>query len=234
MTTREIVVFDSPYPCSYLPGRTARMPHRHPVARLSPDEFDDRLAAGDRRAGILLYRAECPACQACQPIRLDLTTFRPNATQRREQRRGDAIITQRRGRPIVDEARVELFNRHRVLRGLEHGDEPLNLDGYAEFLANSCCETWELTYWHAGRLVGVAIVDVGRQSLSAVYTYYDPQVPGVSLGTYSVLREVALCRQTGRRYLYLGFYIAESPHMAYKGRYHPHERLIGGIWRPFK
>jgi leucyl-tRNA---protein transferase len=79
----------------------------------------------------------------------------------------------------------------------------------------------------------VAIVDAGRTSLSAVYCCYDPEFSGVSVGTYSILREVQLCRETGRRYLYLGFFIAQSPHMSYKGRFHPHQRRIAGQWREF-
>jgi arginine-tRNA-protein transferase len=229
----EIVVFDALHPCAYLPGRTARLPHRHPVARLRPEQFDERLAAGDRRTGVFLYRTQCPACRACEPIRLDVATFRASATQRREKRRGDRLLEMRLGPPIVDERRVELYNKHRALRGLAQDDGPIDAESYEEFLVNSCCETWELSYWRQRQLVAVAIVDVGRSSLSAVYCCYDPEYPGVSLGTYSVLREVELCRETGRHYLYLGFYIAQSPHMSYKARFHPHERLVDGKWRAF-
>lgn len=229
----EIVVFDALHPCAYLPGRTARLPHRHPVARLRPEQFDERLAAGDRRTGLFLYRTQCPSCHLCEPIRLDLATFRPNATHRREKRRGDALLEVRLGQPTIDRRRVELYNKHRALRGLTQDDGPIDAESYGEFLVQSCCETWELSYWHERTLVAVAIVDVGRQSLSAVYCCYDPEFTRVSLGTYSVLREVDLCRETGRQYLYLGFYIAQSPHMAYKARFHPHQRLIAGQWREF-
>jgi arginyl-tRNA--protein-N-Asp/Glu arginylyltransferase len=233
VTTREIVVFDQLHECSYLPGRTARLPYRHPLTSLSPAEFDERLAAGDRRTGVFLYRTACPQCRACEPIRLDLNSFQPNATQRREWRRGNDLLTLRIDAPQVDERRVDLFNKHRQLRQLVHDDEPIDESSYADFLAHTCCETWELTYWHAGHLVAVAIVDVGQSSLSAVYCYYDPEFQGVSLGTYSVLRQVALCQETRRRYLYLGFFIAQSPHMAYKARFHPHQRLIRGDWQDF-
>jgi len=232
-TNREIVVFDSLHPCSYLPGRTARLPYRHPVERLAPEQFDQRLADGDRRSGVFLYRTECPACQACEPIRLDMRSFRPNATQRREKRRGDALLEVRLGKPIVDQRRVELYNKHRDERGLTHSDEPLDAELYRDFLVQSCCDTWELSYWQGRRLVAVAIVDAGRTSLSAVYCCFDPEFSGVSLGTYSILREVELCRETGRQYLYLGFFIGQSQHMSYKGRFHPHQRRIGGQWREF-
>lgn len=234
MTTAEIVVADGFQPCSYLPGRVARLPYRHPVRQLTPDEFDERLAAGDRRTGLLLYRTLCPQCRSCEPIRLDLTTFRPNATQRREERRGDSLLTVRIGPPTVDSQRVRLFNLHRRVRGLDRDDSAIDREGYNGFLVQSCVETQELSYWHENRLVAVAIVDAGRTSLSAVYCFYDPNFTAVSLGTYSVLREVQLCRETGRRYLYLGFYVRESPHMSYKARFHPHQRLVGGEWREFE
>jgi arginine-tRNA-protein transferase len=230
---REIVVFDGPHPCSYLPGRTARLPHRHPVERLSPEQFDQRLAEGDRRTGVLLYRTKCPACHCCEPIRLDMQRFRPDATQRRMARKGDELLEVRLAEPVVEASRVALFNEHRRVRGLDKGEAPVDESAYADFLTQSCVTTLELSYWHAGRLVAVAIADAGRQSLSAVYCYYDPHFRLLSLGTYSVLRQAALCRASQRRYLYLGFYIAESPHMSYKARFRPHQRLIGGQWVDF-
>jgi arginyl-tRNA--protein-N-Asp/Glu arginylyltransferase len=234
MQPQEIVVFDSPHPCSYLPGRTARLPYRHPVVKLPPALFDQRLAEGDRRSGVFLYRTQCPHCRACQPIRLDIAKFRPDATQRRMQRRGDELLTVNIGLPIVDAQHVRLFNLHRDSRGLSHGDAPLDEQSYADFLTETCCDTLELSYWHAGQLVAVAIADAGRDAISAVYCYYDPAFRLLSLGTYSVLRQIALCRDTNRRYLYLGFYIAESSHMSYKSRFRPNERLIEGKWQKFQ
>jgi arginine-tRNA-protein transferase len=209
------------------------LPYRHPIEKLLPEQFDERLAEGDRRSGVYLYRTRCPECHACEPIRLDMNTFRPNATQRRTQRRGDALLKVRVGPPTIDRARLALFNAHRDERGLARDEEPIDAAGYADFLTETCCDTLELTCWHEGRLVACAIADAGRESLSAVYTFFDPDFMLLSLGTYCVLREVELCRQTGRRYLYLGFYVAESPHMAYKAGFHPHQRRIGGRWVDF-
>jgi arginine-tRNA-protein transferase len=233
MQPQEIVVFDTPHPCSYLPGRTARMPYRHPVEMLSPEQFDQRLGEGDRRSGVFLYRTQCPSCRACQPIRLDVEKFQPNATQRRMQRRGDQLLAVEIGRPVVDWDRLRLFNLHRDIRGLASGDLPLDEQSYAEFLTDTCCETLELSYWHHNRLVAIAIADAGRDSLSAVYCFYDPSFRLLSLGTYSVLRQIALCRATKRRYLYLGFFIADSPHMSYKDWFRPHQRLVEGKWIDF-
>jgi arginyl-tRNA--protein-N-Asp/Glu arginylyltransferase len=229
----EIVVFDQLHPCSYLPGRVARLPYRHPIQGVTPEDFDQRLSEGDRRSGVFLYRTQCPGCRACEPIRLDVNRFQANATQRREKRRGDELLELQIGQPAVDRQRIDLFNLHRDMRRLSQRDEPIDEESYADFLTNTCCETWELSYWHGGRLVAVAIADAGKTSLSAVYCYYDPRFEGVSVGTYSVLRHIELCRETGRQFLYLGFFVAQSPHMSYKARFHPHERRIGGEWKEF-
>jgi len=233
MEPREIVVFDMPHVCSYLPEQTARLPYRMPLERLSPQQLDQRLLEGDRRSGVHLYRTACPTCRACEPIRLDINRFKPDATQRRMQRKGDALLEVQIGEPIIDRQRVRLFNLHRDGRGLNRGEAPLDEHEYAEFLTNTCCDTLELSYWYQGQLVAIAIVDAGQNALNAVYCHYDPSFRLLSLGTYSVLRQVEFCRATGRQYLYLGFYIAASPHMSYKARLHPHERLIAGHWREF-
>jgi arginine-tRNA-protein transferase len=233
MQPQEIIVFDEPRPCSYLPGRIARLPYRHPITMLTPEVFDRRLAEGDRRSGIYLYRVKCPWCQACQPIRLDVGCFQPDATQRRMQRRGADLLETRIGPPRSDTQRIALYNRHLFGRGLNRDEDPISQSDYQQFLTQTCCQTIEFSYWNADRLVAVAIGDLGQTSLSAVYCYFDPDFKGVSLGTYSVLRQVEFCRQTGRRYLYLGFYIAESPHMKYKAQYRPHQRLIDGQWINF-
>lgn len=232
-TPRETVVYDSTSECPYLPGQTARLPLRMPVRKLTGAEFDARLASGDRRCGSLLYGTQCPNCQACEPIRIDVERFGPSRSQQRAWKRGQAAFHTVVGKPRVDETRVALFNRHKHGRGLEREDSPIDELGYQQFLVDTCCETQEIAYYHQHRLAMVAILDCGASSASAVYTFYDPSLGRLSPGVFSVLNEIEYCRATGRRYLYLGYYIAASEHMAYKALYQPHERLIGGAWQAF-
>ena len=62
-------------------------------------------------------------------------------------------------------------------------------------------------------------------------------VPVIDLATTdrAALRHMIdeACRAWGLRYLYLGLYVADCRHLAYKARFLPHERLIQGEWRRF-
>ena len=229
----ELVVHDELQPCPYLEGRTSRLPLRIPARGLERPELEQRLARGDRRQGLFLYRPACPGCVACEPIRLNLSQFRPNRSQRRTLVRGDAQLTVELGEPVADQERVALYNRHKALRGLSAGQGEVDVRSYREFLAMTCCDTIEIRYRLAGELVAIAIADRSDEALSAVYCYYDPSHEQLSLGTYSILKQLELCRMWDLRYLYLGLYIAESLHMRYKARFLPHERLLDGKWYEF-
>jgi arginine-tRNA-protein transferase len=229
---RELLVYDELSDCPYLAGQVARMPLRRPIG-MSAAQFDEQLAAGDRRMGRYLYRTQCPASQACEPIRVPIAEFTPVRTHKRTLRRGNELLQVRVGPPQCDQSHVELFNLHKQGRGLAVDDGELDADGYYGFLVDSCAKTLEFTYWAGERLVAVAISDRGAKTLNAVYCYYDPLFDQLSLGTYNVLKQIEVCREWGLDYLYLGLYIAASPRMNYKARFLPHERLIAGAWQSF-
>jgi arginine-tRNA-protein transferase len=229
----EILVFDEEEACPYLTGERARMPLRLPTRTLMGTELDARLASGDRRTGPFLYRPTCASCSACRAIRLDVHKLRLRARHRRVLARGDRAFALEIGPVLVDEERVALYNAHLRARALDRTSPPLDLDAYRRFLGTSCCWSFEIRYRLEGRLAAVAIADRGGDALSAVYCYYDPAVSRLSPGTYSILKEVELCRHWGLRYLYLGLYVAGCRAMAYKATFLPHEQLVDGAWREF-
>ncbi|AKF09737.1 arginyltransferase [Sandaracinus amylolyticus] len=232
----ELVVVDEDEPCPYLEGHTARRPLRVPIRPLSPEELDARLEAGDRRSGPFLYNQRCPSCSACEPLRIDVRSFEPSSSQRRAGRKGDRELIVEIGEPLVDEERVALFGKHEELRGLRQRERALDTQEYARFLVESSAPAFEIRYRLAStkQLVGIAITDRGARSLSAVYTYYDPDFARLSPGVYSILTQLRLCQQMSLRWLYLGLAIEQSAHMRYKLAWYPHERRIGGVWTRFE
>jgi arginine-tRNA-protein transferase len=230
----ELLVHDEPIACPYLPEQTARLPLRLPLARLSRRQLDARLGEGERRQGRLVYRAQCEGCSACEAIRIPVAAYRPSRTQRRVFRRGQREIDTELALVGADERRASLYNKHKVQRGLNHDGGVITATAYATVLADTCCETFELRYRVGSELIGIAIVDRGEQSLSAVYCYYDPEYGALSPGVYSILYQLELCRRWGLSYLYLGLTIDGCKAMTYKRAYLPHERLIAGSWQRFE
>jgi leucyl-tRNA---protein transferase len=228
----EIVVRDEEDACAYLPGRRARQPLRQPIRRLTAAEFDARLAAGDRRIGTLLYNQACAGCAACEALRVDVRAFAPSRSQRRAQAKGDAAVAVQLGPIVVDDARVALYRAHERGQGLDQGGRPpIGALEYESFFAMSCVEGLEVRYLVGGRLCGVAIVDRGERALSAVYTYWDPAYAALSLGTYSILTEIALARRWALDWLYLGLAVRDNRSLTYKLAFMPHERRVDGAWQ---
>ena len=87
---------------------------------------------------------------------------------------------------------------------------------------------------HKEVLLAVAVMDVLEDGLSAVYTFFDPDEAKRSLGVFAVLWEVQECLRLSRPYLYLGYWIEESPKMAYKAGYRPLEAYKNAEWAPLK
>jgi arginine-tRNA-protein transferase len=230
----DIVIIDETEPCPYLADETARMPLCMPLAKITPAQADLRLKRGYRRTGEFLYQTNCPNCKACESIRIDVNAFTFSRNARRVLNRGDRRFMQIVGELQADSERVALFNKHRRARGLAKRDTDIDMEEYIWGFVRSCLDSFEISYRFNDELIAVAICDLGQKSLSAVYTYYDPEFPKDSIGTYSVLKQLEFCAARRIEYLYLGYYVEDSPHMVYKSRFVPHERLIDGEWIRFE
>lgn len=229
----ERIVHDDLEPCPYLDGQRARMPLRWQLQPVSPEAFDRQLAAGDRRVGRMLYRTSCPACTACEPIRIPVADFQMGRSQRRVWKR-NADIRVEVGPARFSAEKLALYNRHKRERGLARREQDMTREGYEGWFVHSCCRTLEMRYMLADRMIGVGILDVGARDSSSVYFFFDPDASERSLGVYSVLVEIAWLQRRGGRHHYLGLYVADCRHLSYKATYFPHERASGGEWRRFE
>ncbi len=222
----------TPYPCSYLPGEAARSQVLAPGMMAMGPSYDALIRHGFRRSGEHIYRPRCDACQACVPVRLPVAEFQPDRSQRRCRQR-NADLELRVLEPAFDAEHYALYRRYQSAR---HGGLGMDLEdseayqAYWAFIVASPVRSRLLEWRLAGEVVAVALIDIVEEGLSAVYTFYSPDHPPRSLGTLAVLAQIAWAREQGMIWLYLGFWIAESPKMAYKARFRPLEAYRDGAW----
>jgi arginyl-tRNA--protein-N-Asp/Glu arginylyltransferase len=218
-----------PHPCSYLDGRMSTILFVDPQRMLSEGEYGEFVRHGFRRSGDLVYRPHCQGCSACVPVRVPVNEFAPSRSQRRVwNRNADLSVVQKPAH--YDSGHFELYRRYQAGRHPDSGMNDADPQKYLGFLASRQVETLFFELRAGGELLGVAVADVLPDGLSAVYTFYEPDLPQRGLGVFSVLWEIAETRRRGLDNLYLGYWIAESPKMAYKVNYQPLEALQSGRW----
>jgi len=222
--------FSTPrYACSYLESEEAVTLFADPSVRKTPALYQRLSDYGFRRSGEHLYRPRCPRCSACVPVRVPAAEARLNRNQRRTLKRNADLRVDIRPAGFSREC-FELYRRYLAERHSGGGMDNPNPEAFLDFLT----ATWSETQFHEmyleERLVCVAVVDRLPLGLSAVYTFFDPDLRARSLGRFAILHQIERAQRLGLPWVYLGYWIRDNAKMRYKQEYQPLEYFIEGHW----
>lgn len=220
------------HPCSYLPGQKEQLLVLLDKQLLCPGGYEQLLSAGFRRSGSDIYRPHCQLCSACESLRIDVERFAPSRSQKRIARLNrDLDIT------LSEQDKPEYFDLYARYISQRHPDGtmyPANRDQYQGFLLCDWLPPLFIEFRYEQRLVAVAVTDPLEQSLSALYTFYEPGFEHRSLGTFAIMSQVAIAKAQHKKWLYLGYQVDDCQKMNYKQHFRPHQRLVAGHWQAMK
>ncbi|MCP1676107.1 arginine-tRNA-protein transferase [Natronocella acetinitrilica] len=215
--------------CSYLEDRSARTVFVDPAFPVSNAHYSRLITQGMRRSGHFIYQPGCAGCSSCKSLRIPVADFCANRAQRRcWNRNQDIRIIQRP--PVFVQQHFALYRHYMSHRHPGSGMDEHDPERYMEFLVSNWSDTVFLEMRRGQDLLGVAVTDRLADGLSAVYTFFHPELARRSLGTFGILAQIEHARMNGLAYVYLGYWIAESPKMRYKATFRPHEIHTGGRW----
>jgi arginyl-tRNA--protein-N-Asp/Glu arginylyltransferase len=220
-----------PHNCSYLDNLQATTLFADPEATMNNTIYNQLSGYGFRRSGNYIYKPQCLNCQACISVRIPVHEFSMNRQQQRVWKKNQDI-TVRRVAPTYYQNHYDLYVRYIKQRHADGDMYPPSVAQYLSFLFSDWSDTHLYEFLLDDKLVAVAVCDVLKNGLSAVYTFYDTAYEQRSLGTYAILWEIDCTQKIGMDFLYLGYWVKDSPKMAYKRNFKPLEALIEQLWRP--
>lgn len=227
----------APQPCPYLDGRM----ERKLFTALQGDhaqKLNDTLSKqGFRRSQNVLYRPSCVECSACLSARIRVADFKPNRTQRKILNRA-AHLRRNATSPWATEDQFTLFRRYLDARHADGGMADMDIFEFAAMIEETPIKSRVIEYSRPADkadgvrpLAAVCLTDVFDDGLSMVYSFYDPELADLSLGTYVILDHVAIAREAGLPYVYLGYWVPGSRKMGYKASFSALEIYKGGRWQ---
>ncbi|MCL2918688.1 arginyltransferase [Shewanella litorisediminis] len=215
------------FPCSYLEEQQEQLLIiQEPF--LDPLLFERLLQLGFRRSGEAIYKPRCPACSACIALRVPARTFQASKRQKRTLAKNKDLTVH-----WVSQSSDEHYTLYEKYINLRHFDGPMfpaSREQYEHFVLCDWAPPGFVELRLEGRLLAVAVTDVLPTSLSAIYSFFDPDFDARSLGSQLILTQMTLAAEMDKAFVYLGYQIDANRKMCYKRLYRPYQILTQKGW----
>lgn len=212
--------------CSYIASKKSCFRY-FIIHNVSVEFYYGLLERGWRRFGNYFFTPMCEGCIDCISIRTLIEEFNFSKNHKRVLKKGEniQICVQK---PSVSQAHIDLYNRYHLFMQNKKGWEynPITPDAYVDmFVEGHQNFGYEFLYYLDSELIGVGLVDVLKDSITAVYFFYDHRFAHYSLGTLNILKQIQIAKEHRLKYFYPGYWIKDHYCMGYKERFTPFEAL---------
>ena len=217
--------------CSYLSDREEQLLVFVDESDEANQHYELLIDAGFRRSGEQIYRPHCPDCKACHSIRIPVRDFLASKSQNRILKRNKDIDVRVSRQNQV--SYYPLYERYINTRHQDGSMYPASQQQYASFISCGWNHPLFIEFRIEGELVAVAITDELLSGLSALYTFFAPELSNRSIGTFAILQQIRVALEMNKEFLYLGYQVDECSKMNYKNKFFPHQRFFDNKWHQF-
>lgn len=204
-------------------------------SRFSTATYEQMLSLRFRRTGKMIYRPLCHGCSLCLPVRLNVHEFTISKSQKHVLERNKDTSCELVSLSYHPEY-LALYNTYLIKK---HGSEPHTEEQYifehhqSPFQNHSKILACYRTNETGKVLVALSYIDILPDSISSCYCVYDIEhYSKLSLGIFTMLKEIELCKTLGLHWYYPGFWVAGCKTMEYKANFGPLEYCLHGNWTP--
>lgn len=225
----------APQPCPYLENRMERKLFTALQGDHSEQLNNALSKQGFRRSQNVLYRPSCAECSACLSARIRVKDFQPSRSQRRTLKKNSGLKREATS-PWATEEQFQLFRNYLDSRHADGGMADMDIFEFAAMIEETPIRSRVVEYSRVNdfgrkQLAAVCLTDVLDDGLSMVYSFYDPDDAGSSLGTHVILDHVDIAKEAGLPYVYLGYWVPGSAKMGYKANFSAVEIYLNGQWQ---
>ena len=231
MSSRHIQLYvTTDSPCGYYDDRISRNLVPDPNVPLNAPIYNRLIQHGFRRSGAHTYRPHCNNCQACIACRIPVNEAIISRSQKRCLKANRDINLTVAKAEYTDETFL-LYQRYLNSRHVGGSMENPGKEDFQQFLFNDWCDTQFLEFRLDQKLIAVAVTDIVSNGISAVYSFFDPEMKQRSLGTFCILQQIEYAKTQQLDYVYLGYWIENHPKMHYKKNFKPLQLYLDERWQ---
>jgi arginine-tRNA-protein transferase len=202
---------------------------------VTPEQMDFLWAQGWRHFGVYFFRyatmTKHNGLFHVMPLRIKLAHFSLSTSLKRILKKNRDLRLEIRAASL-DAEKEALFDGHKT-RFAENVPDSI-YDFFTPQPATIPCAAKEICLFQEDKLLAASFLDIGAESTSSVYSFYDPTAARRSLGIQLILLSIGYSRELGRAYYYPGYAYHEPSHYDYKKRFSGLEQFDWQNWRPLR